>query len=266
MRNIKETIMSKKYVIVGGVAGGASAATRLRRLEEDAEIVLIERSPYVSFANCGLPYYLGGAIENRSQLLVQTPQSMQTRFRIDVRVESEVVSVDAARHVVRIRHDGKEYEESFDKLLLSPGARPVRPTIAGIDDKRVLTLRNLDDVDAIRHAMKSQLRGDKVIVVGGGFIGVEIAENLKKAGLDVMLIEAARQVLAPFDEDIASFAEFALLERGVKLQLGSGVKEFEPICDDHGEQVGIRTRLMDCRYVDSDFVVLAIRVAPDTAF
>ena len=266
MRNIKETIMSKKYVIVGGVAGGASAATRLRRLEEDAEIVLIERSPYVSFANCGLPYYLGGAIENRSQLLVQTPQSMQTRFRIDVRVESEVVSVDAARHVVRIRHDGKEYEESYDKLLLSPGARPVRPTIAGIDDKRVLTLRNLDDVDAIRHAMESPLRGDKVIVVGGGFIGVEIAENLKKAGLDVMLIEAARQVLAPFDEDIASFAEFALLERGVKLQLGAGVKGFEPICDEHGEQVGIRTRLMDCRYVDSDFVVLAIGVAPDTAF
>lgn len=267
--------MSKKFVIVGGVAGGASASTRLRRLDEDAEIILLERSPHVSFANCGLPYYLGGAIRERGRLLVQTPQSMHARFRIDVRTRSEVTGIDAARRVVRVRSEGREYEESYDKLLLSPGANPVRPRIAGIDDERVLTLRNLNDVDGISHAMELALNGDgkrggsdvpRVVVVGGGFIGVEIAENLKNAGMDVALFEAGNQVLAPFDEDMASFAAAALIDHGVNLHLGSGVEGFDPVSDAQGRRTGIRTRLSGGRSVDSDFVVLAIGVRPDTSF
>ena len=193
-----------KTVIVGGVAGGASAAARLRRLDERSEIVLLERGEYISFANCGLPYYVGGEITEKSALTLQTPESFHNRFRIHVRVLSEVVSIDRAGKTVTI-HDLKEdrqYTETYDKLILSTGAEPLVPPIEGAKSANVFTLRNIPDAYAIRDKVVALGQGKKAVIVGGGYIGVEMAENLLHAGLDVTIVEMADHLIAPLDADI----------------------------------------------------------------
>ena len=194
--------MSKKVLIVGGVAGGASVATRLRRLQEDAQIIMFERDEYISFANCGLPYYIGETIKDRDKLLVQTPEDMKLRFNIDVRTNSEVIAVDTVNKKVTVKSQNKgTYEESYDSLVLSPGARALRPNIPGIDSEMILTLRNIPDTDLI----KAYVDGGHIqstIVIGGGYVGVEMAENLKERGLNVTLVEAAEHILSPFDADM----------------------------------------------------------------
>ena len=172
-----------KVVIVGGVAGGASAAARLRRLDEKAEIVMLERGPYISFANCGLPYYIGGEIKKKSALTLQTPQSFKSRFNVDVRVNSEVTAIHTAEKTVTVRTAEGEYEESYDKLILSPGAAPIVPPLPGVDNERVFTLRNIPDTEKIREYVEEEFP-DSAVVIGGGYIGVEMAENLKKSGVE----------------------------------------------------------------------------------
>lgn len=250
-----------KYIIVGGVAGGATAAARLRRLDEHADIILLERTSHVSFANCGLPYYVGGEIQTQSQLLIQTPQGMRQRFNIDVRVDSEVLSIDCTKKCVAVRHRENVEDLHYDKLLLAPGARPVRPKLPGIDDPRILTLRHIEDVEKIRASIGvSDRNALKVAVIGGGFIGVEMAENLKATGARVTLLEAGPQILAPFDEDIAAFAEYTLLSHDIDVKFEHAVSAFEPLDD------VIRIRLSDHSCVDAHVVILAIGVTPDTEF
>ena len=202
---------SKRIVIIGGVAGGMSAATRLRRLDEQAEIIVVERSGHVSFANCGLPYHVGGVIAQRDSLLLQTPASLGARFGLDVRVRQEAVAIDAAGRSVQVRNlaTGEVYDLEYDALILSPGATPVRPPLPGIE--RALTLRNVEDTDALAAAAQ-QARTDAV--TGGGFIGLEVAENLVRKGLQVALVEATDQVLAPLDPEMATPARRAALGRG----------------------------------------------------
>jgi len=252
--------MSKKVLIVGGVAGGASAAARLRRLDENAEIIMFERDEYISFANCGLPYYIGESIKERSKLLVQTPESMKARFNIDVRNNSEVVSVDPANKKVTVKSKTRGiYEENYDDLILSPGAKALRPNIPGIDSSKIFTLRNIPDTDAIKSYVDK--KGiENAIVIGGGFVGVEMAENLRERGLNVVLVEAAPHILAPFDSDMVVIPEKELVENGVQLLLGDGVKAFKEI----GSQVEVT--LNSGKTLCTDLVILAIGVAPDTAF
>ena len=251
----------KKYIIVGGVAGGATAAARLRRLDENAKIMMIERGKYVSFANCGLPYYIGEKINERRKLLVQTPEGIRARFNVDVRTESEVIAVDAANKTITIRDANATYKESFDALLLAPGAKPIRPRIPGIDNPRILSLRSVNDADLLKKFTdKSVASNGSAVVVGGGFIGVEVAENLKKRGLDVSLVEAAPQIMMPFDPDMVSMLQREIVENGVCLYLNNGVQKFEEA------EHGVKTVLADQTELTSDFVVLAIGVQPDTAF
>lgn len=201
----------KKVIIVGGVAGGASAATRLRRLDENLEIIMFERGEYVSFANCGLPYYIGGEIKEREKLLVQTPKSINDRFNVDVRVNSDVVSIDTDRKVVKVNSLEKgEYEESYDYLILSPGAKPIKPPIKGIDNSKIYTLRNVPDTDKIKKIVDEK-DIKSAVIIGGGFIGIEMVENLKERGLDITLIEAAPHILAPFDSEMVTIAEKELM-------------------------------------------------------
>ncbi len=252
--------MSKKVLIIGGVAGGASAAARLRRLDETAEIIMFERDEYISFANCGLPYYIGETINERSNLLVQTVEGMKSRFHIDVRNHSEVIKVDSDRKRVRVRsRDKGEYEETFDYLILSPGAKAIKPNIPGIDSKKIFTLRNIPDTDRIK-AVVDDKGTRSAVVIGGGFIGVEMAENLIERGLEVTLVEAAPHILAPFDSDMVVTAEQELVDQGVNLVLGDGVKAFQ----DKKEQIEI-TLASDTMLL-ADMVILAIGVTPDTAF
>ncbi len=252
--------MAKKVLIVGGVAGGASAAARLRRLDETAEIILFERDEYISFANCGLPYYIGESIKERSRLLVQTPEGMRSRFRIDVRNNSEVVHVDAEKKTVTVKSKTEgTYEESFDYLILSPGAKALRPNIPGIQNDRIFTLRNIPDTDRIK-AYVDQENTKSAVVIGGGFVGVEMAENLRERGLSVTLVEAAPHILAPFDYDMAVITEKEMVDNGIHLILGDGVKAFR----DTGEQIDVT--LSSDASLAADMVVLAIGVAPDTAF
>lgn len=252
--------MKRKVLIVGGVAGGASAAARLRRLDEEAHIVMFERDAYISFANCGLPYYIGGAIKDRSKLLVQTPEAMHRRFDLDIRTESEVVSVNPAAKTVLVRsRERGEYEESYDALILSPGAKPVRPPLPGIDSSKIYTLRNIPDTDRIKEKVQSE-QARSAVVIGGGFIGVEMAENLREIGLEVTLIEGGPQVLSPFDPEMAAVLAKELEEHGVRLLFSKKVTGFE----ESGEQ--IRTQIADGTVLVSDMVILAIGVAPDTAF
>lgn len=252
--------MKKRVLIVGGVAGGASAAARLRRLDEHAEIILFERDNYISFANCGLPYYIGGAIEQREKLLVQTPEAMKARFNIDVRINSEVIRIDPENKKVTVKSQAKGiYDEDYDDLILSPGAKALRPNIQGIDSERILTLRNISDTDAIK-ALVDQKDVKTAIVIGGGYVGVEMAENLKARGLKVTLVEAAPHILAPFDSDIVVFAEKELVDHGVQLILNDGVKSFK----DLDNQVEV-TLISDMK-LQGDLVILAIGVTPDTGF
>ncbi|WP_068785630.1 FAD-dependent oxidoreductase [Paenibacillus phocaensis] len=252
--------MSRKILIVGGVAGGASAAARLRRLDEDAQIIMFERDPYISFANCGLPYYLGDTIKDRSKLLVQTPEAMQRRFNIDVRIESEVIGIDPSGKTVLVRSKERgEYRESYDAVILSPGARPIRPNLPGIESSRIHTLRNIPDTDRIKQRVVDE-QAASAIVIGGGFIGVEMAENLREIGLEVTLIEGGPQILAPFDPEMAGVLAKELEDHGVNLLMSQTVTSFM----EQGNQIEVRTS--EGQALSADLVILAIGVTPDTAF
>lgn len=247
-----------KVVIIGGVAGGASAAARLRRLDEQAEIILLERGEYISFANCGLPYYIGGVIKEKSALTLQTPQQFYNRFRIDVRVKNEALSIDPVRHIVTIRRtdDGSTYEESYDKLILSPGAAPIRPPIPGIDDEAVFTLRNIPDtmqIDAFIHEREPK----SAVVVGGGYIGVEMAENLSHAGIDTTIVELSDHLIAPLDFDMAADVHNYLAQKGVSVILNNGVTAIER------ENGRLNVKLQNGA-VSADLLIMAVGVRPET--
>lgn len=248
-----------KVVIVGGVAGGASAAARLRRLDETAEIVVFERSGYVSYANCGLPYYVGGVITDPEELTLQTPNSFWQRFRIDVRVCHEVTGINPETKYVTVRNltTGEEFQESYDKLLLSPGAQPTRPRLAGVDLERVFTLRTVEDTLRIRAFVK-HYHPKTALLAGGGFIGLEMAENLAEMGIQVTIVQRPKQVLAPLDGDMAQLVHGLLWAHGVRLKLGSTVAGFEA----DGDRV--RTLLEGEEPLTADLVLLAIGVTPDT--
>lgn len=245
-----------KHIIIGGVAGGATAAARIRRADENAEIVLVEKGKYISYANCGLPYYIGGVIKSRDKLFVQTPEAFSRRFNVDVRTRHEALSIDTERHEVSIRRaDGTTYSETYDRLLLSPGAEPVRPPLEGIDTEGIFTLRNVDDTDRI-HSYLGTHRVRHAVVVGGGFIGLEMAENLHHAGAGVSIVEMADQVMAPVDFSIASHVHRHLMDKGVGLWLGRGVEKFT---SDNGS---IKVWLNTGETLSADLVLLSIGVRP----
>jgi NADPH-dependent 2,4-dienoyl-CoA reductase/sulfur reductase-like enzyme/rhodanese-related sulfurtransferase len=249
-----------KIVIVGGVAGGATAAARLRRLDEQAEIVVFERSGYISYANCGLPYYIGGVITDPAELTLQTPESFWRRFRIDMRVRHEVTAIHPDRKTVEVRKldTGDAFEEHYDKLLLSPGAKPVRPEIPGLNLDRLFTLRTVEDALRIR-AFVEQARPKSAVLAGGGFIGLETAENLRELGLEVTIVQRPRQLMNPFDPEMAAFLHAAMREKGVKLLLGRTVEGFEKAGD------GVCVRLKGEEPLTAGMAILAIGVTPDTA-
>lgn len=251
--------MVMKVLIIGGVAGGATAAARLRRLDESAEIVILERSGYVSYANCGLPYYIGGVIEKKEALTLQTRDSFWNRFHIDVRLKNEALSIDREKKTVRVRRlaDGGEYEESYDKLILSPGAKALRPPLPGIDNKRIFTLRTVEDTFAIREQIESA-KPENAVVIGGGFIGLEMAENLVHAGVQTTLLQRGDQVMAPLDYDMACQLHSYLRGRGVDLRLNQTVTGF------YEEGGRLYTQLEGGEPVGADLVILAIGVAPET--
>lgn len=256
--------MGRKVVIVGGVAGGATAAARLRRLDEQAEIVVLERGPHVSFANCGLPYHIGGEIARRQSLILQTPARLGQRFALDIRVRHEVTAIDRQRRSVRVRDlsNRREYDESYDILLLSPGAEPIRPPLPGADLPQVHTLRNLEDMDRIRKAVDAAAAGDgrpgRALVVGGGFIGLELAENLRRRGLAVTLVELLPQVMPPLDPELAELVHEELMRHGVELHLADAVTALAPA----GGRV--RATLRSGTRVEADLVVLAVGVRPES--
>lgn len=244
---------SKRVVIVGGVAGGMSAATRLRRLDNEIEIVVIEKSGHVSYANCGLPYYVGGVIDEEKSLLLQTPESLHTRFRLDVRISSEVLSIDRKQKSVTVKElaTSRRYVLSYDKLILSPGASPIVPPIPGVE--RALTLRTVEDVERI--VTQVNLKPKNAVVIGGGFIGVEIAENLIHRGIDTSVVEAANQVLAPLDPEMATLVAKEMRSHGVKLYLGTSAKSIT----DKSVVLANEVEL------PADLIILAIGVRPDVS-
>ena len=248
-----------KVVIIGGVAGGATAAARLRRLNEQAEIVVLERSGYVSYANCGLPYYVGGVIQKKSALTLQTPQSFRARFRIDVRVHSEAVAIDREKKQVLVRETqtGREYTERYDKLILSPGARALVPPIEGAESSRVFTLRTVEDTFRIAEFLEAS-RAKRAVVIGGGFVGLEMAENLAERGVAVTLCDGAAQVMPQLDADMACFLHARLRAAGVDLRLHAKVLGFA----EEGNALIVRT---EKGAFTADFALLAVGVAPDTA-
>ena len=246
----------RKVLIDGGVAGGMSAATRLRRLNEKAEIVVFDKGPYVSFANCGLPYHVSGIIEDRESLLVQTPEALYNRFRIDVRPHSEVVAINVEKRTITVEGTDGTYEESYDKLILSLGAEPIIPPIKGYDEaENVFTLRNIPDLDAIM-ANLNTTQPKEAIVVGGGFIGLEMVENLVERGLNVTLVEKAPQILTPLDEEMAIFVENELLKNNVKIIKGESAVEFQ--------NAGKKVILENGEVLNSDLTILSIGVKPAT--
>lgn len=246
------------YLIIGGVAGGATVAARLRRMDEHANIVLFERGKYVSYANCGLPYYIGGTIADRNKLFVQSVEGFTRRFRIDIRTEQEVVRIDRAKRLVEVRRlaTGELYTEPYDKLVLSVGAEPLRPPIEGIDDRRIFTLRSVPDTDAIKEYLRRE-QPRRAVVVGGGFIGLEMAENLHEAGLHVDVVEMAPQVMAPLDFSMAAIVHRHLADKGIGLRLGEGVVRFE----DAGRAVAVH--LQSGARIEADMVLLSIGVRPE---
>lgn len=247
-----------KHVIIGGVAGGATAAARIRRADESAEIILLEKGKYISYANCGLPYYIGGVIADRDNLFVQTPEGFGKRFNIDVRVENEVTAIDTAAKTVTVQKaDGTTYTESYDKLLLSPGSNPVVPPLKGINSEGIFTLRNVDDTDRIKNYLNTHKVQDAV-VVGGGFIGLEMAENLKHAGARVSIVEMADQVMAPVDFSIASHVHRHLMDQGVGLWLKTGVSHFEQA------DGRLRVCFTDGGNIMADMVLLSVGVRANT--
>lgn len=249
-----------KVVIVGGVAGGATAAARLRRLDESAEIVVFERSGYVSYANCGLPYYIGGIITDRAELTLQTPESFWRRFRVDMRVRHEVTAIHPDTKTVDVKNlaTGEVFAESYDKLILSPGARPTQPALPGVGIDRLFTLRTVEDTLKLREFIE-QHHPRSAVLAGGGFIGIELVENLRDLGLDVTVVQRPKQLLNPLDADMAAFLHAQLREKGVKLMLGRTVEGFAA----DGDRVNVLIK--DEAPLTADMVVLAIGVTPDTA-
>ena len=249
---------NKTYLIVGGVAGGATAAARIRRLTEDAEIILFEKGAYISYANCGLPYYIGGVIEERDRLFVQTPEAFGKRFNIDVRIKNEVIAIHPEKKQVTVRTaDGKEYSETYDKLLLSPGASPVVPPLPGIQSEGIFTLRNVDDTDRIKAYMTTHpVR--RAVIVGGGFIGLEMAENLKHAGSQVAVVEMAPQVMGPIDYSMAALVHQHLQQQNVKLYLEQAVERFSREGD------GLTVYFKSGISLKADMVLLSIGVRAET--
>ena len=249
--------MIQKIIIVGGVAGGATAAARLRRISEDVEIILVERGENISFANCGLPYYIGETIKERSKLLVQTVKGMTERFNLDIRILSEVLSINPEGKTVMIKNlqTGEVYEESYDKLLLSPGARPIVPPIPGLSENQSLfTLRNIPDTDKIKNYVDMK-NPKKAVVIGGGFIGIEMAENLVDRGIEVTIIEMANQIMAPIDYEMASILHTHLKQKGVELILENGVQSFA--------NQGKKVVLSDGTEIETDMTILSIGVRPE---
>ena len=249
-----------KVVIVGGVAGGATAAARIRRLDEQAEIVVFERSGYISYANCGLPYYIGGVITDRSDLTLQTPESFFARFRVHMKVHHEVTAIHPERKAVSVRNleTGEEFEESYDKLLLSPGAKPTQPRLPGVGLSRLFTLRTVEDTFRIKSYI-DQAHPRSAVLAGGGFISLELAENLRELGMEVTIVQRPKQLMKPFDPDMASFIHAELRRHGVRLALGHTVEGFEE------RDGGVDVLLKDESPLHADMVVLAIGVTPDTA-
>lgn len=243
-----------KIIIVGGVAGGMSAATRLRRLMEDAEIIVLEKGPFVSFANCGLPYYVSGEIADRDALLVQTPDSLKARFNLDVRPFHEVMSISPENKTVTIKNEQGTFEEGYDKLILSPGAKPLIPEMAGLTEAdNVYSLRNVPDLDQIMEALEA--RPAKATVIGAGFIGLEMAENLKARGLEVTVIEKAPHVLPPLDEEMAAFVQNELIKNGVRVITGESAESFS--------EQGKKITLTNGEVVESDVTILSVGVRPE---
>ncbi len=247
-----------KILIIGGVAGGMSAAARLRRLDEKSQITVIERGGYVSFANCGLPYYIGGEITERQNLLLQTPDSFRARFNVNVKVNCEAVSIDRKNKEVKIRStvSKNEFIEKYDKLILSPGAEPIKPNIPGIESKKIFTLRNMEDTDRIYSYIREN-SPKKAVVVGGGYIGLETAENLKRRGIFTTVIEAMPQVMGILDFELAAVVHQHLKQKGIELYLGDAVKSFSE------ENNRIKTSLSSGKELNSDFVIFSIGVKPD---
>lgn len=248
-----------KYLIIGGVAGGATVAARLRRMDESATVVLFERGKYVSYANCGLPYYIGGTISDREKLFVQTVKGFTDRFRIDIRTEQEVIAIHPEKKQVEVRRlsTGEVYTENYDKLVLSPGAEPLRPRIEGIDHKKIFTLRNVPDTDTIKNYLVRE-NPRRAVVVGGGFIGLEMAENLHEAGVHVDVVEMANQVMAPLDFSMAAIVHQHLADKGIGLFLEDGVTRFE---DTNGK---VTVHLRSGKQIEADMVLLSIGVRPET--
>lgn len=248
-----------KVVIIGGVAGGATAAARIRRLDEKAEIVVFEKSGYISYANCGLPYYIGGVIEDKGDLTLQTPQSFFSRFRVDMRVKHEVLSIDPKRKSVKVKdlESGTESEESYDKLLISTGAKPIEPPFGKITKGNVFTLRTVEDTLAIREYVEKN-KPRSAVIAGGGFIGIEVAENLKELGMDVSIVQGGSQLLTPLDYDMAAFIHAEVRRRGINLLLNRRVEGIE-------ESGGnTQVKIKGCNSLTADMVILAIGVSPDT--
>lgn len=248
-----------KVVIVGGVAGGATAAARLRRLDETAEIVVFERSGYISYANCGLPYYIGGVIEDPEDLTLQTPESFFSRFRVEMRVRHEVTAIHPDRKTVSVKNltTGEEFEESYDKLILSPGAKPTQPPLPGTELENLFTLRTVEDTFRIK-AYIDQNHPRSAVLAGGGFIGLELAENLRELGMEVTIVQRPRQLMNPFDADMTAFIHAEMRRHGVRLALGRSVEGFAE------KDGGVDVLLKDEAPLHADMVVLAIGVTPDT--
>lgn len=248
-----------KVVIIGGVAGGASAAARLRRLDERAEIIVFERSGFVSYANCGLPYYIGGTIAEKRELTLQTPESFWNRFRIRVKTKHEVLAIDPAAKTVAVKDlsTGKTFTESYDKLVLSPGAMPTRPPLPGIDSEKIFSLRTVEDTLRIHDYVRRE-KPQSAVLVGGGYIGIEVAENLRELGLDVTIVQRPKQLMNTLDYDMATFVHAKLREKGIRLELGRSVSGFE-------ERDGQILTLIDGQDpLPADLVLLAIGVTPDS--
>lgn len=247
-----------KVVIVGGVAGGATAAARIRRLDEKAKITVYERSGYVSYANCGLPYYIGGVITDPEELTLQTPESFFRRFNVEMKVRHEVIDINPSAKTVTVRNleNGNVFGESYDKLILAPGAKPFVPDLPGVNSDKIFTLRTVEDTFGIKNFVDSE-KPKSAVVIGGGFVGIELAENLRESGMEVTLIESANQVLSPFDSDMASFIHSEIRRNGINLVLGSAVEGFSEA------EGGIDILLIGGK-IHADMAALAIGVSPDT--
>lgn len=244
-----------KTIIIGGVAGGASAAARLRRLDEAAEIIILERGEFISFANCGLPYFIGGEITDRNMLTLQTPASFKARFNIDVRVFSEAIKISPDTKTVTVKdfNIGTTYEESYDNLILSPGAEPIKPNISGIEGANVFTLRNIPDTLKIKNYIETA-EPKSAVVIGGGYIGVEMAENLAKAGLEVSIVELSDHLVAPLDFDMAADVHRYIKGKGIRLYLNNGVQVID------GSKV-----ILQNGEISADMVIMSVGVRPETS-